>query len=96
MPDTVDIDAERLSGAMSAWRAGVPKAVAYSLPTEAGDGASSTVLAALADWPVQHELMSTHRETAATDLHAATQGTRELLTAAEDENVALITREGQL
>jgi hypothetical protein len=46
MPDTVDIDAERLSGAMSAWRAGVPKAVAYSLPTEAGDGASSTVLAA--------------------------------------------------
>lgn len=96
MTDTVDIDAGRLSRAMSAWLAGVPEAVAYNLPTDAEDGASSTVLAALADWPVQHELMSTHRDTAATELHTATQNTTELLSSTEAENADLITREGQL
>jgi hypothetical protein len=93
MSDEVHLEGADLASAMAAWRAGVPSAVAYELPTSAEDAASAGVLAAMADWPQQHSLMATHRATAASQLHTATNATTGILTAADDEGAAQITKE---
>ena len=92
MSDEVHGDVEGLDAAMGAWRASVPRAVAYELPTGAEDAASASVLAAIAHWPAEHVTMAAHRETAASKLHTAANATADILTAADDDGAAHIIK----
>lgn len=91
MSDAVHVDVEGLEAAIASWRADVPKAVPYELPTGADDVATTAVLAAMAHWPVEHAMMAAHRETSASRLHTATNATTGILTTTDDEGAAQIT-----
>jgi hypothetical protein len=91
MSDEVSLETDGLRVTMAAWRASVPKAVPYVLPSGADDGASAAVLAAMAHWPPEHATMAADREAAASALHAATGATTAILTAADDEGAAGVT-----
>ena len=93
MSDAVHIDAEGLGAAAAEWRADVPGAVPYEFPTDVKDAASASVLAAMADWPVEHALMATHRAGAASQLNTAANIATGILTAADDQGAALIAKE---
>jgi hypothetical protein len=82
-----------LAATMNDWRASVPVAVPYALPTGAADTATTAVLAAMAHWPAEHAKMAVDRARAASALHAAVSATTAILTAADDDGAAGITKE---
>jgi hypothetical protein len=91
MPDEVSLETEGLRATMAVWRASVPKAVPYVLPSGADDAATAAVLAAMVHWPGEHARMVADREAAASALHAATRATTGILTAADDQGAAGVT-----
>jgi hypothetical protein len=89
--DEIRVETEELPAAAAAWRAGVPATVTYpEVPAGVDDVATAGVIAAIAHWPVEHTVMATHRETAASAMEAAAHATTGILSARDDDGAAQI------
>lgn len=91
MADAIHDETDEVTATMNEWRASVPSAVAFVPPMAATDVATAAVLAGMADWPVEHQVMGEHRESSASALHAATMATSAILTNADEAGAAGIT-----
>ncbi|MFP1155706.1 hypothetical protein ACK280_27185 [Mycobacterium sherrisii] len=91
MGDAIHDEIDDVAATMNEWRASVPSAVAFVPPMVADDVATAAVLAGIADWAAQHEVMGEHREASASALHAATTATSAILTNADAAGAAGIT-----
>jgi hypothetical protein len=92
--DVIHDATDDLAATMNDWRASVPAAVPFDAPITADDAATASVLAAMADWPGEHQRMGEHREGAASALHAASVATTEILTSTDDQGAAGIRASG--
>ncbi|MEE6140116.1 hypothetical protein SKC41_27805 [Mycobacterium sp. 050128] len=84
MGDAIHDETDDVAATMNEWRASVPSAVAFVPPVAADDAATTAVLAGMADWRVEHQVMGEHRESCASALHAATTATSAILANADD------------